>query len=93
MATKFQNDKQFLVIEMPWKEYVAISDTFGLCSCCGEYDSEMIFFYVATIDSFFCKTCFDAWYSGAINYKVDREKERQNWNKIVGKLRDLGVEI
>ena len=93
MAKKFQNDKRFLIIEMPWKEYVAITDSFGQCFCCGEYDSEMIFYYVATIDSFFCKTCYDAWYSGATNYKVDREKERQNWNKTVGKLRDLGVEI
>lgn len=91
MAKKFQNNKNFLIIEMPWREYVAITDSWGLCSCCGQYDSEAIFYYVAVINDFFCKTCFDAWYSGATHYSVDLQKERQNWNKTVEKLRDVGV--
>ena len=93
MATRYQNSKNFLIIEMPWKEYVAITDSFGQCDCCGEYDSQMVFYYVAIVNSFFCKTCFDAWFSTAVRYKVDLQKERQNWNEKIAKLRDLGVEI
>lgn len=91
MAKQLQNNKGFLVIQMPWREYVAITDSFGQCDCCGEYDSNMTFYYVATVNTFFCKTCFDAWYSTAKHYKVDMEKERYNWNDKVSKLRDLGV--
>ena len=91
MAKQFQNDKRFLIIELSWKEYVAITDTFGQCDCCGEYDSEMIFYYVAVVDVFFCKKCFDAYYSDAKHYEVDLQKERDNWNKTVAKLRDVGV--
>lgn len=93
MATRYQNDKGFLIIELPWKEYVAITDTYGICDCCGEYDSQMTFYYVAVENVFFCKKCFDAYCSGATHYKVDLQKERQNWNDKVSKLRDLGVEI
>lgn len=93
MAKKFPNNKNFLIIEMPWKEYVAITDTFGCCDCCGEYDSEMVFYYVAVVNAFFCKKCFDAYYNGAKHYNVDLQKERQNWNNVIMKLKDLGVEI
>ena len=93
MAKIFQNDKRFLIIEMPWREYVAITDSFGQCDCCGEYDSNMTFYYVATVNASFCKTCFDAWYSGATHYKVDMQKERYNYNDKKAKLQDLGVEI
>lgn len=93
MAKRIQNNKNFLIIEMTWKEYVAITDSWGLCDCCGQYDADMVFYYVAVTDSFFCKNCYDAWYSGATNYKVDREKERQNFNKKVSRIKDLGVEI
>ena len=93
MAKKFLNNKNFLIVEMPWKEYVVITDSFGQCDCCGEYDSEMVFYYVSVIDSFFCKTCFDAWYSSAKHYKVDMGKERKNYNEKISKLRDLGVDL
>ena len=93
MAKIFQNDKHFLVIEMTWKEFVAITDSWGLCDCCGQYDSDMVFYYVAVENVFFCKKCFDAWYSGAKHYTVDLQKERENWNKTISKLRDLGESI
>ena len=93
MATRIQNNKNFLIVEVSWKEYVALTDSWGMCDCCGDYDSEMVFYYVAVIDSFLCKTCFDAWYSTAKRYSVDIEKERQNYNKKKSRLKDLGVEI
>lgn len=93
MAKKIQNNKNFLIIEVSWKEYVALTDSWGICDCCGNYDCEMVFYYVAVIDSFLCKTCFDAWYSNATHYKVDIQKERYNYNNKKQKLQDLGVEI
>lgn len=91
MAKQLQNNKGFLVIQMPWREYVAITDSWGLADCCGQNSCEDDVFYIAVLDSFFCKMCYDAWYSTAKHYKVDMEKERYNWNNKVSKLRDLGV--
>ncbi|MBQ2397625.1 MAG: hypothetical protein II304_11430 [Bacteroidales bacterium] len=90
MAKQLQNNKGFLVIQMPWREYVAITDSFGQCFCCGDYDSDMIFYYVATVDSFFCPKCYELWYSSAVNYKVDRPKEQYNFVSIKNKIKDLG---
>lgn len=91
MAQRYKNDKRFLVIKMSWREYVAITDTFGLCDCCGTSDFDEDGYYVATIDSWYCKTCFNAYYSGAKHYKVDMLAEREAYNKYMKKLKQLGT--
>lgn len=90
MANKYENEKRFLIYKMSWREYVAATESWGLCDCCGEADFDTGGYYVALIDSWFCQKCFDAYISGAKRYSVDLEKERNNWNKMTQKLRDLG---
>lgn len=91
MAIKYQNDKNFLIIKMSWKECVAITDSWGLADCCGQNSSEEDLYYIAVLDQYYCKTCLDAWYSGAKRYKSDLEKEQLNFVKVKNKLVDLGV--
>ena len=90
MAKQWENKKRLLVVKMSWREYVAATDTFGICDCCGSSDFDEGGYYVALVNDWYCKTCFDAYYSGAVRASSDLIKERENWNKMVGKLRDLG---
>lgn len=76
---------------MSWREYVASSDTFGFCDCCTTQNFDEDGYYVATIGSWFCKTCFNAYYDTAVHYSVDSIKERQKYNEMVEKLKDLGT--
>ena len=91
MANLWKNDKQFKIIKMSWKEYVASTDSWGLCSCCGDNSAEESLYYVALIDDAYCQKCFDAYYQGAKRYKGDVEKEQANFIKMKNKLVDLGV--
>ena len=91
MATRYQNDKGFLIIELPWKECVAITDSWGLADCCGQNTSEETLYYIALLDQFYCGICFNAWYSTAVRYKSDLEKEQINFIKTKRKLEDLGA--
>lgn len=91
VAYRYKNTKYFLVIKMSWREYVAITDSFGLCDCCGTDDFDKDGYYVAVVDSWYCETCFDAYYESAKHFSVDAIKERANYNVKVAKLRDLGT--
>lgn len=91
MAHQIQNQKGFLIIEMDWKDCVNITDTWGLSDCCGQNTSEEKLYYIAVLDQYYCKPCYDAWLSGATRYKPDLEKERYNFVKVKNKLKDLGV--
>ena len=91
MATQIQNDKRFLVVKMTWQEFVAITDTWGLADCCGQNTSEEPVFFIATLNQFYCTSCYNAWYDTATHYRVDVEKERYNYNDVVKKLKALGT--
>lgn len=91
MAKILKNDKRFLIIEMPWREYVAITDSWGLADCCGQNTSEENVYYIAVLNQFYCGICFNAWISTAMRYKSDLEKEQYNFVKMKGKLEDLGT--
>lgn len=91
MANLWKNDKQFKIIEMSWKEYVAATDSWGLCDICGNNSSEQPLYFVALVNQCYCKTCLDAYLSGAKRYKSDFEKEQENFIKMKNKLIDLGV--
>lgn len=91
MAKLWQNDKQFKIIKMSWKECVAITDSWGLADCCGKNSSEEDLYYIAVLNQFYCKTCLDAWLSGAKRYKSDLEKEQICFVKTKRKLEDLGT--
>lgn len=91
MAKKWENDKNLLVIKMSWREYVAITDSFGLCDCCGTQDFSDGGYYVALVDDWYCSHCYNLYMSGAQRFSVDLEKERQNYNRVVNALKGLGT--
>ena len=91
MATQVKNKKGFLIIKMSWREYVAATDTFGFCSCCGTQSFPEDGYYVAMVNDWYCKTCYDAYISGATHFKVDLEKERLAFNDMKNKLIGLGT--
>jgi hypothetical protein len=90
MAKIYQN-QQFKIIEANWVEYVNVTDTFGLCDLCANNTSEDPIYYIAVLDQWYCKTCLDAWLSGAKKYKSDIEKEQLNFINVKHKLEDLGA--
>lgn len=91
MAKIYQNSQQLKIIEMSWKEYVAATDTWGLCDCCGDNSAEAPLFYVALVNQVYCKTCLDAYLSGAKRTRGELEKEQINFVSMRNKLKDLGV--
>ena len=92
MAKQEWNSKNFLVIRMSWREYVAATDSWGFCDLCGQQDfDEKEGYYIPAIDQWYCKVCFDGWLSSATHYPSDREKERERFNKMKIKLQRLGV--
>lgn len=91
MANLWKNDKNFKIIKVNWVEYVNCTDSFGLCDVCANNTSEEPIYYIAVLDQWYCKTCLDAWLSGAKRYKSDMEKEQLNFIKIKNKLEDLGA--
>lgn len=91
MAKLLKNEKQFKIIEMSWNEYVAATDTWGLCDICGDNTSEQPLFFVALVNQCYCKKCLDAYLSGARRTKGDFEKEQMNFIKMKNKLVDLGT--
>lgn len=90
MACLWKNNKGFKIIKANWVEYVNVTDTFGLCDVCANNSSEDDVYYIAVLDQWYCKTCLDAWLSGAKKYKSDIEKEQLNFVGVRSKLRDLG---
>ena len=91
MANLWKNDKQFKIIELSWKEYVAATDTWGLCDICGDNSSEESLYFVALVNQTYCKKCLDAYLKGAKRYKSDFKKEQENYIRIRNELKDLGV--
>lgn len=91
MAKLWKNEKQFKIIELCWKEYVAATDTWGLCDICGNNSSEQPLYFVALVNQCYCKTCLDAYLKEARRYKSDFQKEQANFITIRNKLIDLGI--
>ena len=91
MAKVYPNSKGLKIIEMSWKECVAVTDSWGLCDMCGQNTSEEKIYYIGLINQFYCERCLDAYLVGARIYKNDVEKEQLNFVGIKNKLIDLGT--
>lgn len=91
MAILWKNERQLKIIKMSWREYAAATDSWALCSCCGDNSSEEPLYYVALVGDVYCQRCFDAYLKEAKRYKSDFEKEQNNFIKMRNKLIDLGV--
>jgi len=91
MANLWKNEKQFKIIEMTWKEYVAVTDTWGLCDICGNNSAEENVYFIALLNQTYCKNCLEAYLKDAKRTKSDFQKEQLNFITIRNKLIDLGV--
>lgn len=92
MAEILQNNKRYCLIKMTWAEYVATTDTWGMCDCCGKYDANEEYYYVAMVNDFYCKTCFEAWYNSQKYLSPsDYKKERENFNSMTKKMIQKGI--
>lgn len=90
MARILTNSKNFQIIKMAWREYVAATDSWGLADCCGQNSSEDDLYFVAVLNSVFCPMCFKAWYDTAKHYSSEIQKEQESFVKMKHKLEDLG---
>lgn len=81
MAKIFKNKKGVKVIEATRGEMVcALSE----CGCVGICDSCVlsksgIGYYIAVLKCWYCKDCFNEWYSNAKYYPEDAEIENRNF--------------
>lgn len=92
MATKWENDKRFFIIKMTWADYVATTDSWGMCDCCGKYDAAEEYYYVAMVDDYYCKSCFEMWYRSTKYLSgEDYRKELANYKKVVKLMTQKGV--
>lgn len=75
-----KNEKGFLVIEITRAEMVNKLAQYG---CIGVCDSCMtapeVGYYIAVLNQWFCKECFDSWYERAVRYKEDIPYEEKNY--------------
>jgi hypothetical protein len=90
MANLWKNPNQFKIIQLTWKEYVAATDTWGLCDVCGDNSSEEPLYFIALINQTYCKKCLEAYLKEARRYKSDFKKEQENFITMRNKLIDLG---
>ena len=87
-----QNDKGFLVMEVSREELMnALGEyTEGVCDYC--LSSPENGYYVAVLNQWFCKECYDKWYKSATNYPEDRGCEIRNYVKYKEFFKD-GIHI
>lgn len=89
MAIQIENDKGFLIIKASKIEAIAVKDFDGMrCELC-DNDCEAGYF-IPVINSYYCQTCFDAWYKSATRYKSDIPEETRRFNDLVAAFTDMG---
>lgn len=85
MAKQVNNDKGFLIIKAPFKEFAAIGCGIGggagVCDCCNSaiLPSEECY-YIAVLNCIKCKKCYDSWIKWATNYPEDKRIELRNYD-------------
>lgn len=77
-----QNDKGFLILELTRTELLnAYGDaTLGVCDGC--LSSPEGGYYVAVLNQWLCKNCYEEWYSNAVFYPEDRGVEIRNYVSV-----------
>ena len=77
---KVENEKGFLVLEITREEMLsklAIYGSVGVCDSCMK--SPDVGYYIAVLNQWFCKECFDSWMQRAVRYKDDIPYEEKNF--------------
>ena len=72
-------EKGFLVMEVSREELIsALGElTMGVCDFCT--DSPEVGYYVAVINQWLCKDCYEEWYERAEHYPEDIKFEERNY--------------
>lgn len=79
MAKIVQNDKNFKVLQLSYAEISRLTGNFlPVCDRCNNPKVSQGY-YVAVLNQWFCKKCYNSWYKDAVNYPEDREIENRNY--------------
>ena len=81
---EFLNDKGFLVLEVSRERMIQRLGCQGICDTC--LCIPEIGYYVAVLNMWLCKDCFNEWYSDAERFKEDiyiEEKNYENYKRIL----------
>lgn len=79
MAEIIENKKGFKVLKMRLEEINYIGG-FGICDFCNMSQSEG--YYVAVLNQWLCKKCYDEWYLRAKHYPQDAKIENRNFTNM-----------
>lgn len=90
MAQIINNDKGFKVIKMRLVELQQATNemTLGICDNCNNASLEG--YYVAVLNRYLCKGCYEDWYKRAKYYPEDARIEEKNFNFYSEKLKSAG---
>ncbi len=84
MAKVIQSEKGFKLIEVSWLEIVELGGL-GICDSCGKTAGTGV--YIAVLNSWYCKECFEKWHKRAKHYAQDSRIEESNFNVYKSLLR------
>lgn len=79
---EFKNNKGFLVLEVSRERMLDRLEKYGcqgICDTC--LASPEVGYYVAVLNSWLCKECFDEWYADAGRYTEDIRIEERNYER------------
>lgn len=97
MAQRITNDKGFKIISMSTEEVQALGwglDEGTVCMNCDniiDKDKESI--YIACLNDFMCRKCYEKWLSRAKRFFDDVPFEDRNLNYAEYTLKELGYEV
>lgn len=75
-----ENEKGFLVLEVTRSELVGALAEYGCIGVCDTcMSSPEAGYYVAVLNQWLCKGCFDSWYQRAVRYKGDIPYEKRHF--------------
>lgn len=79
MAKIVPNDKGFKVIQMSYAEISRLTgNVLPICDSCAKPDVSMGY-YIAVLNQWFCKRCYNNWYKDAKFYPEDTLIENRNY--------------
>lgn len=76
MAKVKESSKKFKLIEASRTEMFKIG-SMGICDHCNEVTKEGV--YIAVLNHWTCKECFEEWHERAVHYGEDMYIEEQNF--------------
>lgn len=96
MAQIYENDKNFLIIEMSYEEACSPCNfgfeqennkNFIVCDSCNNLiNEENNIYYVAVLNRALCKECCDDFIKGCDKYPEDEDYEKRNFNYYAKKF-------